>query len=256
MTQEWDIKPRGQNCTRCEQTFIDRQPYFSLLAPGAEGFQRGDYCETCWPEVKRTEGAYSMWRGLYQSPPPKPEEALKKETAESLLRKLLETEDPTRRNVIFILAVMLERKKILVERDVQKKDDGTWVRVYEHRKTGETFLIPDPRLRLDELEHVQVEVITMLGGKPPERAATGAVPNEASEEGDMQASDSEEEDEDIDDVEDEDDESDDSEDDEDEDSDDEDEDDSDDEEDDDEEDEDEDFDEDEDEDDEDDEEDQ
>ena len=69
------------------------------------------------------------------------------------------------RNVIYILAVLLERKRILTERDVQTRDDDIVTRVYEHRQTGEVFLIPDPRLHLDQLEEVQKEVVLMLGGK-------------------------------------------------------------------------------------------
>jgi len=164
--QDWDIKPRGNVCAKCQVPFADKQPYFSLLQPGKEKFERQDYCETCWPEVKRDNLPYSMWRGIFKMPPPA-EEPLKKETAESLLRRLIEEGDPSKKNVIFILAVMLERKKIMVERDVRKNDDGTWIRVYEHRKTGETFLIADPRLTFAELEKVQLEVITLLGGKPP-----------------------------------------------------------------------------------------
>jgi uncharacterized protein (DUF2384 family) len=88
---------------------------------------------------------------------------LKKETAESLLRQFMETDDPSRRNAIFILAVMLERRRVLAERDVQAREDGVKVRVYEHRKTGETFLVPDPGLKLAELAHVQREVMDLLG---------------------------------------------------------------------------------------------
>jgi len=77
---------------------------------------------------------------------------------------MMENDDHSKTSVIYILAVMHERKKILVERDVQTHDDGNMVRVYEHRETGETFLIPEPRLRLDQLEDVQADVIAMLGG--------------------------------------------------------------------------------------------
>jgi hypothetical protein len=82
--------------------------------------------------------------------------------------------------------VMLERKRLLVERDVQHREDGKMIRVYEHRKTGEMFLIPDPRLRLDQLETVQQQVVTLLGGdkkeappkdeKPAPPPADAAVP--------------------------------------------------------------------------------
>jgi hypothetical protein len=40
------------------------------------------------------------------------------------------------------------------------------IRVYEHKKTGETFLIPDPKLGFDQLSQVQTEVAEMLGIPP------------------------------------------------------------------------------------------
>lgn len=164
MAQDWDIKARSESCQACEAPFEDNQPYFSALLFGDQGYARADYCETCWSNKDESASPYSTWQGVFKKPSPEPEEPLKKETAESLLRRLMQDEDDSQRNVIYILAVMLERKRILVERDVQTRDDGTMIRIYEHRKTGETFLIPDPRLRLDQLEHVQQEVVEMLGG--------------------------------------------------------------------------------------------
>jgi hypothetical protein len=76
-------------------------------------------------------------------------------------------EDADDTNAIYILAVMLERKRILVEKDVQTREDKTKIRVYEHKKTGETFLVIDPELKLAEIEKVQEEVVGLLGGKPP-----------------------------------------------------------------------------------------
>jgi hypothetical protein len=61
---------------------------------------------------------------------------------------------------------MLERKKILIERDVQKTATGQKLRIYERKKTGETFLITDPDLQLDALETVQEQVVLLLGGQP------------------------------------------------------------------------------------------
>ncbi len=99
--------------------------------------------------------------------PPQGAEALRKETAESLLRELMETEDPSKRNVIFILAVMLERRRLLVEKEVQIQPDGVKIRVYEHKQTGESFVVPDPQLKLAEIESVQREVMELLGIRPP-----------------------------------------------------------------------------------------
>jgi hypothetical protein len=62
----------------------------------------------------------------------------------------------------YLLAVMLERKRILKEIESKRGEDGILVRVYEHAKSGEVFVIPDPELRLDRLEQVQAEVGALL----------------------------------------------------------------------------------------------
>ena len=67
-----------------------------------------------------------------------------------------------------ILAVMLERRRIMVEKEVQTPEgSGTKIRVYEHKQTGESFVVPDPQLSLSEIEHVQREVIELLGIAAP-----------------------------------------------------------------------------------------
>ena len=87
----------------------------------------------------------------------------------------METDDPAKRNVIFILAVMLERRRILVEKEVQMPEGtGQKIRVYEHKQTGESFVVPDPQLKLKEIETVQREVMELLGISPPAGKAAAA----------------------------------------------------------------------------------
>ncbi len=184
MAQDWDIKPRDSACHQCQTPFEDGQICHSRLVFGTEGYRRTDLCETC--QASRPEAdAWSAWQGVYRAPPPPEEEALKKETAESMLRRLMEDPEESRLNVVFILAVMLERKRILVEKDVREREDGTLVRLYEHRATGETFLVRDPQLKLSELDSVQTEVIAMLGGGAPgaEQPAAEPEPDTPSAEG-------------------------------------------------------------------------
>ena len=176
MSQEWDIQPRSKDCNACHALFTDNQPYFARLVAAAESYLRGDFCAACWESKLKAEPRYSSWQGLYRLPPPEPVRKVKKETAESLLRKFMETEDRSRLNVIFVLAVMLERKRILIERDNQVREDGTKIIVYEHRETAEVFMVPDPGLRLDQLEHVQTEVAALLGLGRKEEAQQAAAP--------------------------------------------------------------------------------
>ncbi|MFM8885228.1 MAG: hypothetical protein ACKOKC_02275, partial [Chthoniobacterales bacterium] len=63
------------------------------------------------------------------------------------------------KNARYILALMLERKRILKPMESSDPD----VLVYERAQTGETFLIPNPRLSLAQVPEVQKEVTALLG---------------------------------------------------------------------------------------------
>ncbi len=166
MAQDWDIKARGHVCAATGEAFTDGQEIVCCLVRAAEGFDRRDYSQSGW-NAHPPSDAISFWRTVYRAPPPPAPEPLKKETAESLLRQYLAKDDFSRGNAVYILALMLERKRVLAERDVQVREDGTKLRIYEHKKTGEVFTIPDPQLKLTELESVQREVEEMLGLAPP-----------------------------------------------------------------------------------------
>jgi len=168
MAQDWDIKPRADGCSACEQPFGDGAACHSALLFDAEGYRRRDFCTMCWEARQGEASPVSTWQSVFHLPPPAPEEALKKETAETLLRRLIEEDAESHADVIYILAVMLERKRQFIERATQNREDGVLIRIYECRRTNETFLVRDPLLSLDELEPVQIRVVSMLGGGAPE----------------------------------------------------------------------------------------
>ena len=165
----WQIKRRSDLCAGTGEPFKDQEEIVTRLLFNGSEYIREDYRLTYWKAQKIDHGL-SSWKSVFHSPPP-PTEIVKKESAETLLRNMVAKEDADDINAIYILAVMLERKKVLVEKDVQLRADQTKVRVYEHKKTGETFLVVDPELKLNEVEKVQEQVIGLLGGKPPKTDA-------------------------------------------------------------------------------------
>ncbi|MGB3119752.1 MAG: hypothetical protein WBE58_13100, partial [Verrucomicrobiales bacterium] len=44
---------------------------------------------------------------------------------------------------------------------------GSRLLIYEHKATGDAFIIVDPRLKLDEIQKIQEEVADLLGSSPP-----------------------------------------------------------------------------------------
>ena len=165
MSQEWNLRSRGHICTLCQKPLVDRAPVVSALKEEGDGYERFDCHPECWKAAERDWTPFSQWDGVYFAPVREErKEPLKKEDAGELLRHLITLEDPAMKNVVYVLAVMLERSKILVERDRKEQKDGTILRIYEDRKNGDTFVILDPRLRLENLSEVQQQVVALLSG--------------------------------------------------------------------------------------------
>jgi hypothetical protein len=161
---EWNIQSRAHACAGCGQQFADKQAYRTLLLEQATELRRSDVCEPCAQktgDARGQTGFISQWHGVYQAPLALPVEAIQKDTAETILRKLVEQNDPRYAPAAYILAVMLERKRLLKVKE-QLKRDGRRIFVYEQPKTGDIFAITDPNLRLDQLEAVQRDVAQLL----------------------------------------------------------------------------------------------
>ena len=161
---EWNIQSRAHACEVCAEPFADQQPYRTILSDEGRELRRSDICEPCAEkagDARGRKGFISQWNGTYEAPPAQPVEAIQKETAETVLRKLIAENDPRFAPAAYILAVMLERKRILkVKEQVQR--DGQRVFIYEQPKTGDIFAIVDPKLHLDQLEQVQRDVAQLL----------------------------------------------------------------------------------------------
>jgi hypothetical protein len=176
---DWNIQSRAHVCESCEQPFADRQPYHTVLSDAHSEFLRRDVCAQCWQaqfaDAQGKAGFVSHWQGTYLAPPP-PSDPIQKDTAESLLRKLIELNDPRFVPAGYILAVMLERKRMLKVKE-QVFNEGRRTFIYEMPRTGEVFTISDPALHLDQLEAVQRDVAMLLehGLNPPEAAAAGEI---------------------------------------------------------------------------------
>ena len=179
---DWNIQARGHQCHECEQPLADGADCHTVLAHEHHEYSRRDLCGACWEKgagLADRKGFISHWQGTYEAPPPEPPEAIQKATAEGLLRKLLDTGDRRWREASYILAVMLERKRILKVREELHEADGR-VFVYEQPKSGDIFTIPDPALKMEELEQVQTEVAALLEhGLPVEGEPWPPVPPEA-----------------------------------------------------------------------------
>ena len=163
MNQDWSIQHRADRCAVSGELFRDGDAFYTLLYHEKGEFRREDLSEAAFKARNENIQPFSFWRSKFENPPPPAPEALGKQTAEDLLRRYMAEQSPEHSNARYILAIMLERKKLLKEVEARRGEDGSLTRIYEHAKTGEVFLIPDPQLRLEQIAEVQAQVAGLLG---------------------------------------------------------------------------------------------
>jgi hypothetical protein len=173
LTNEWTIKHRSDVCTATNRPFADGEYFYTLLFREPDGFRREDLSEEAWATRNENIQPFSFWRSRFEPTPVAPPEPLGKENAEQLFRRLIADANAPG-NACYVLAVMLERKRVLKQVRTEA-DGGSRILVYEQPDTGDVFLVRDPQLRLDELEDVQTEVSNLLRGAiTPEAQVQGA----------------------------------------------------------------------------------
>ena len=160
ITQEWNIQSRALQCAVSGRPFEKGEKIFSALYWREGQYVRVDLNEEAWKARNDNIEPLSAWQTEFVPPAP---ETLRKDDAESLLRRLVAENAPGTRNARYILALMLERKKVVRQIEKQRQE-GVSVLVYEHIPSGEVWLIEDPGLKLGELTAVQDEVAHLLSG--------------------------------------------------------------------------------------------
>ena len=161
LANDWPIKHRADSCAKTQRPFAPGEHFYTLLFREGDGFRREDLSEEAWLDRNENIRPFSFWKTRYEPPPAAPPEPIAKESAEEILRRLLAENNPEHTNACYVLAVMLERKRVLkpIQTD---QNDGEPVLIYEHAKSGDVFIVPDVKLRLDQIDKVQAEVTALL----------------------------------------------------------------------------------------------
>ena len=163
MQADWEIKSRAHVCAQTGKEFQPGEFFYTILVRAGEGFFREDLCEEAWQSRNENIQPFSFWRSKYEPPAPPRPAPVPHDDVEGLLRRLVAENDPAYQNVRYILALMLERKRQL--RPVESQDDD--MLVYELIATGETIVLTNPHLSLEQIPAVQREVSDLLAAGDP-----------------------------------------------------------------------------------------
>lgn len=167
--QDWKIRSTDAKCELTGDAFSDGEDFYTCIFedPESDGFIRRDYSVESWGKVKAEldPPPFSFWRSTFKAPVVEEDKkALEDTSAEGMLRRFVQEDDARTENARYILALMLERKKTLVQTDAKETDNRTLL-FYEHAQNGDVFIVADPELKLAEIEEVQREVADLLAAE-------------------------------------------------------------------------------------------
>ncbi len=166
---DWKIRTTTAQCEHTGEAFADEEDFYTCIFddPESDGFIRKDYSVASWKEIRASidPAPFSFWRSTYKAPVVhKEKDAIQDTSAEGMLKRMMEENSPHTENARYILALMLERKKTFIQVDA-KEAETTTLLFYEHKDTGDVYIIADPGLHLGEIEEVQREVVELLASE-------------------------------------------------------------------------------------------
>ena len=180
---DWKIKNRTGICHHTEKKFEEDDPFYTCIFddPESDGFIRRDFSEAAWKDISQSfePAPFSFWRSIYKAPENQnKEEPIKQNSVEAMLHRMIEEGRPETENTRYILALMLERKKILIPTEVKETESNTLL-FYEHKDSGAVYIVADPKLHLEEVGLIQEEVSLLLEAE--ENMASGGASSEKEE---------------------------------------------------------------------------
>ncbi len=154
---DWEIRPRSEVCSATKKAFAEDEEFYTLLFDTPEGYVREDLCMDAWQQRGSEPAPLSFWKSTFQPAPPAEAEAVTKDDAESELRRLMENRQSGDAKLCHLLALLLERKRVLKARERIDGPDGRII-IYEHSDTQESFLVPEVDFKLADLDALREEM--------------------------------------------------------------------------------------------------
>ncbi len=166
--ETWRLSVCSKHCYATNKAFEDNEPIVTalFLNPESGSYSRRDWSESAWDSLNKEElNHFSFWHSTYQR---KAKGALLQEVENSIeaeFRRSLAEVDSSEESIIacYLLALLLERRKGLVEKDVKAmtRADGSpyWVRVYEFKSSNEVCFVEDPDIDLNSIDETQSKFV-------------------------------------------------------------------------------------------------
>ena len=122
LANDWPIKHRAEACAVTNRPFAEGEQFYTLLFREGNGFRREDLSEEAWASRNENIRPFSFWKTRFEPPPPAPPEPLAKGKRGGAVAPIAGREQQP--NACYVLAVMLERKRVLKQVKTEEAESG------------------------------------------------------------------------------------------------------------------------------------
>jgi len=176
VSTEWELPRRAEACAACGRSFEVGETFVACLYSSAGNFERRDFCVNC-PSA-RDPAALARWRTRRPAPAAGVPRSWDRESIFALFQRLADDGRAEARQLRFVLALLLWRKKVLrFERAARGPEGESWRFVARH--SDDDFLVLYPDLDEAALERLSLQLDNLLAGAAPE--PVGASSNDGGE---------------------------------------------------------------------------
>lgn len=172
---KFEIPRRSLCCTLCQTKWTPHRDCYSLIFEESDRYWlRKDICDECWRQAENKSSliedkpdTYFLWRSKIL---PQPKKIKNPSNASEKIFELFHTalsgdHDQTQAEA-FILALLLKRKKKLIERKEIKHSTGKSYILFEDAETQETYSVPKVGLDRLEVHKIQEQIKRKLNIVP------------------------------------------------------------------------------------------
>lgn len=147
-------------CSQCKHGFEPGESYRSVLLDAEDGeWKRLDFCENC--EIPGEMEPLALWKSTRPVHPAKI--TLSEDAIWQVMKKAKEDESLRERPVLYILCLMMARKRKLRCIATKRKGANTEF-TYENKSRGIHLRVPEPRLRPSMLPKLTEEMEEFFSG--------------------------------------------------------------------------------------------
>lgn len=157
---EWEIKRGSNGCILCNRLFSEEEEYYSALFDESNIFIRKDFCTSCWDKDK-DDWPFSFWKTKVVKKNKSTQPVINMDVLLDVFMRLEGSSEIHQRNLRYVLALYLIRKKVFKLKSLKKQDKEESIVLY-YPKEDREFDVLNLNLKEEEVEAITAEMCQLL----------------------------------------------------------------------------------------------